>query len=293
MTSGLYQAGSQRGGGAVQNRSIAVSTSSMTANSANQFLPYTRERLSGFVEKPAGPDHKPTSIFGRDAVEFPEYFNRGGRTSIGHHARVFSCIEPLKYVGHASVTDDIDHFKAALQGGQVTEAFLPAVAPGTMEHWMKNQYYPTNEAYLFAIADAMHEEYKTIVDAGFILQIDDPDLADAWQISSDERGGVPEVSRAAHRGANHGLRDLPIDRVRFHMCWGSYPGSHKYDIPLRDIVDLIFKGSVLYLIEASNPAMNMSGACARSKIPEEKIYIPESSDTTAISSNTRRPSPIV
>jgi 5-methyltetrahydropteroyltriglutamate--homocysteine methyltransferase len=243
----------------------------------SNFSRYTRERLSGFVEKPAGPDHKPTSIFGRDAVEFPEYFNRGGRTSIGHHARVFSCIEPLKYVGHDSVTADIDHFKAALQSGQVTEAFLPAVAPGTMEHWMKNQYYPTNEAYLFAIADAMHEEYKAIVDAGFILQIDDPDLADAWQM-------YPQMSVAEYRkyqelrieALNHGLRDLPIDRVRFHMCWGSYHGPHKYDIPLRDIADLILKVRAgAYSIEASNPCHEHEWRVWQEvKFPEEKIYIP-------------------
>ena len=128
---------------------------------------------------------------------------------------------------------DIDNLEDGAPGKQVEEAFLPAIAPGTLEHWMKNEYYPTDEAYLFAIADAMREEYKAIVDAGFILQIDDPDLADAWQMH-------PEMSVADYRkyqemriaALNHGLRDLPIDRIRFHMCWGSYHGPHKYDIPL-------------------------------------------------------------
>ena len=154
---------------------------------------------------------------------------------------------------------------------------MPAVAPGTMEHWMKNQYYPTNEAYLFAIADAMHEEYKAIVDAGFILQIDDPDLADAWQM-------YPQMSVAEYRkyqelrieALNHGLRDLPIDRVRFHMCWGSYHGPHKYDIPLRDIVDLILKVRAgAYSIEASNPCHEHEWRVWQEvKFPDEKIYIP-------------------
>ena len=144
------------------------------------FSRYTRERLSGFVEKPAGPDFRPTSIFGRDMIEFSEYFNRGGRTSIGHHSRVFYCAEPLKYVGHAEVKADIENLKAALQGKAIEEAFLPAIAPGTMEHWMKNEYYPTDEAYLFAIADAMHEEYQAIVDAGFVLQVDDPALTNLY-----------------------------------------------------------------------------------------------------------------
>jgi 5-methyltetrahydropteroyltriglutamate--homocysteine methyltransferase len=243
----------------------------------SNFSRYTRERLSGFVERPVSPDFRPTSIFGRDLVEFPEYFQKGGRASIGHHARVFYCAEPLKYVGHAEVKSDIENLKAALQGQHVEEAFLPAIAPGTMEHWMKNEYYPTDEAYLFAIADAMHEEYKGIVDAGFILQIDDPDLADAWQM-------FPQMSVAEYRkyqemridALNHGLRGLPEDRVRFHMCWGSYHGPHKYDIPLRDIADLVLKvRAQAYSIEASNPCHEHEWRVwTEVKLPEGKILIP-------------------
>jgi len=243
----------------------------------SNFSRYARERLSGFVERPAGPDFKPTSIFGRDMIEFPDYFNRGGRTSIGHHSRVFYCAEPLKYVGHDEVKADIENLKAALHGKQFEEAFLPAIAPGTMEHWMKNEYYPTEEAYLFAIADAMHEEYKAIVNAGFVLQIDDPDLADAWQM-------FPQMSVADYRkyqemridALNHGLRDLPIDRVRFHMCWGSYHGPHKYDIPLKDIVDIVLKVRAgAYSIEASNPCHEHEWRVWEDvKLPDGKILIP-------------------
>jgi 5-methyltetrahydropteroyltriglutamate--homocysteine methyltransferase len=243
----------------------------------SNFSRYTRERLSGFVERPADPNYQPTSIFARDAVDFPEYFNRGGRTSIGHHARVFFCNEPIKYVGHAAVKSDIENFKTALQQVNVEEAFLPAVAPGTLEHWMKNQYYGSDEAYLFAIAEAMHEEYRAIVDAGFILQIDDPDLADAWQMQ-------PRMSLAEYRkyaemridALNHGLRDLPVDRVRFHMCWGSYHGPHKYDIPLRDIVDIILKvHASAYSIEASNPCHEHEWRVwQETKLPDGKILIP-------------------
>jgi len=243
----------------------------------SNFSRYTRERLSGFVERLARPHFKPTSIFGRDMIEFTEYFNRGGRTSIGHHARVFYCVEPLNYVGLAEIKSDIENLKAALQGKQVEEAFLPAVAPGTMEHWMKNEYYPSDEAYLFAIADAMHEEYKAIVDAGFVLQIDDPDLADAWQM-------FPQMSLEEYRkyqemridALNHGLRDLPEDRVRFHMCWGSYHGPHKYDIPLKDIVDIILKvRASAYSIEASNPCHEHEWRVWEEvKLPDGKSLIP-------------------
>jgi 5-methyltetrahydropteroyltriglutamate--homocysteine methyltransferase len=241
------------------------------------FSRYTRERLSGFVERPPSPDYRPTSIFDRDLIEFPEYFNRGGRAVVGRHSRVFFCHEPLKYIGHAAVQADIDNFKAALQGVQVEEAFLPAVAPGTMEHWMKNEYYPNDEAYLFAIADAMHEEYKAIVDAGFILQIDDPDLADAWQMNCHLN--VAEYRKYAELridALNHGLRDLPMERMRFHMCWGSYHGPHKYDIPLREIVDLILKvRACAYSIEASNPCHEHEWRVwEQVKLPAGKILIP-------------------
>jgi 5-methyltetrahydropteroyltriglutamate--homocysteine methyltransferase len=241
------------------------------------FSRYTRERLSGLVERPPAPGYRPTSIFARDEVDFREYFHRGGRTSVGHHARVFFCSEPLKYIGHAAVKADIDHFKAALQGVKVEEAFLPAVAPGTMEHWMKNDYYPNDEAYVFAIADAMREEYKAIVDAGFILQIDDPDLADAWQINP--RMSVAEYRKYAEMridALNHALQDLPLDRVRFHMCWGSYHGPHKYDIPLKDIVDIILKVRAgAYSIEASNPCHEHEWRVwQETKFPDGKIFIP-------------------
>jgi 5-methyltetrahydropteroyltriglutamate--homocysteine methyltransferase len=243
----------------------------------SNFSRYTRERLSGFVERPAGADFKPTSIFGRDMLEFTEYFNRGGRTSVGHHARVFYCVEPLKYIGHGEVKSDIDNLRTALQGKKFEEAFLPAVAPGTMEHWMKNEYYPTDEAYLFAIAEAMSEEYRAIVDAGCVLQIDDPDLADAWQMH-------PEMTLAEYRkyqelrieALNHALRDLPVDRVRFHMCWGSYHGPHKHDIPLEEIVDLILKVRAgAYSIEASNPCHEHEWRVWKEvKLPEGKLLIP-------------------
>ena len=243
----------------------------------SNFSRYTKERLGGFIERPASPDFKPTAIFGRDMIEFTEYFNRGGRTSIGHHARVFYCVEPLKYVGQDEVKADIENLSISLQGKKYEEAFLPAIAPGTMEHWMKNEYYNSDEEYLFAIADAMREEYKAIVGAGLVLQIDDPDLADAWQMH-------PEMSLADYRkyqdlridALNHGLRDLPIDRIRFHMCWGSYHGPHKYDIPLKDIVDLVLSVNAgAYSVEAGNVRHEHEWRVwQETKLPDGKLLIP-------------------
>jgi len=241
------------------------------------FTLYARERLSGFAERPTKPEYRPSMIFGRDLVEFQEYFDKRGDTVRGRHAKQVFCNAPLAYIGHAALQADIENFTAALKGVNVEEAFLPAVAPGTIEHWMKNEYYPNDEAYVYAIADAMHEEYKAIVDAGFILQIDDPDLPDAWQINTQM--SVPEYRKFAELrvdALNHALRDIPSEKVRFHTCWGSYHGPHKYDIPLRDIIDLILKVRAdSYSIEASNARHEHEWRVWEEvKLPEGKVLIP-------------------
>lgn len=202
------------------------------------FTSYARERLSGHEPRVAKAGEVLSQIYGRDLPEFPEYFE--GRGNLGGNEMV--CTGALHYIGHEALQTDIDNFKAALQGVADREPFLPAVAPGTVEHWMENAYYPSDEAFLYAIADAMHEEYKAITEAGFLLQIDDPDLADAWQIHPEM--SVPEYRQFAAlriEALNYGLRDIPEESVRFHMCWGSYHGPHLYDIALKDIVDLILK----------------------------------------------------
>jgi 5-methyltetrahydropteroyltriglutamate--homocysteine methyltransferase len=241
--------------------------------SKTNFTNYARERLSGHEERSGAPGNPLARIYGRDAQELSEYF--AGRGNLG--GREVVCTGPLRFIGHAAIQTDIDNFKAALQGVEGPEPFLPAVAPGTIEHWMKNEYYRSDEAFLHAIADAMHEEYKAITDAGFLLQIDDPDLADAWQIHGEM--SVPEYRKFAElriEALNYALRDIPEESVRFHMCWGSYHGPHKYDIPLRDIVDLVLKvKAVGYSIEASNPRHEHEWRVWEDvKLPEGKVLIP-------------------
>jgi 5-methyltetrahydropteroyltriglutamate--homocysteine methyltransferase len=246
--------------------------------SKRSFSTYVRERLSGLEERPPTPDERPSMISGRDMPEFAEYFaSRGGFGGFSANARQIFCHGPLRYIGHTAVQADIEHFNAALAGAQVAETFLPAIAPGTIEHWMRNRYYPSDEAYLYAIADAMREEYQAIVAAGFLLQVDDPDLPDAWQIHP--RMGVPEYRQFAElrvEALNHALRDIPPERVRLHVCWGSYHGPHKYDIPLKDIVDLILRVRAGgYSIEASNPRHEHEWRVWQDiKLPEGKILIP-------------------
>jgi len=242
----------------------------------SNFSRYARDRLSGFTERTAKPGEQTSTIFARDLVEFSEYFKNRTYHRGDNVRRVF-CNAPLEYVGQESLKSEIEDFKAALAGQRYEEAFLPAIAPGTIEHWMKNDYYPNDEAYLMAIADAMHDEYKAIVDAGFLLQIDDPDLPDGWQFMSNMT--VPEYRRYAEvliDALNHGLRDIPADRVRFHTCWGSYHGPHKYDIPLRDIIDLILKVKANTIsIEAANPRHEHEWRVWEEvKLPAGKVLVP-------------------
>jgi len=244
--------------------------------SKTSFTDYVRSRISGFEEREMPPEERPTQdIAGRDMLEFPEYF--ATRAQVGAGRNPVFCTGPLRYTGQAAIQADIDVFKAALQDAQVEESFLPAVAPGTIEHWLRNEHYPNDESYLFAIADAIHEEYKAIVDAGFLLQIDDPDLGDAWQIHSHMT--VPEYRKFAEvrvDALNHALRDIPTERVRLHVCWGSYHGPHLFDIPLPDIVDLILKvDAQAYSIEASNPRHDHEWKVWQNvKLPDGKILIP-------------------
>ncbi len=245
------------------------------------FTNYVRERLTGFETRPYTPGQgpPPLSIASRDMKDFPEYFaaGRGGFAGGGPSKPQVFCVGPLKYIGHEALKEDLDNLKAALPGAAAEEAFLSANTPGTIEHWLRNDYYRSDEEFVYAIAAAMREEYRAIADAGFLLQIDDPDLPDGWQM-------YPDLSVAAYRkyamlrveALNHALRDIPREQVRLHVCWGSFHGPHRNDIPLRDIVDIIFKvraGSVS--IEASNPCHEHEWRVFEEfKLPEGTVLIP-------------------
>jgi 5-methyltetrahydropteroyltriglutamate--homocysteine methyltransferase len=245
------------------------------------FTNYVRERLTGFETRQYAPDEgpEPLSIAGRERITFPEYY--GGK-AVGFAARgpsmsqVF-CVAPLKYIGQSALREDIDNFRAALRGVTIEEGFLSANTPGTIEHWLRNEHYPSDEAFLYAIAEAMREEYTAIVDAGFLLQIDDPDLPDGWQM-------YPSMSVADYRryaslrveALNHALRDIPTEKIRLHVCWGSFHGTHQHDIPLAAIIDLIFKvRASSYSIEASNPRHEHEWRVFENiRLPEGTVLIP-------------------
>lgn len=243
--------------------------------SKTSFSAYAYERLTGFELPQAMPGQSPQQAR-RDRTLFPEYYEEYQRTLPATAAPVV-CTAPISYRGQAAVTMDIEHLKAALQELQVEEAFLPAIAPGSFARF-QNQYYPTDEAFLMAIAEAMREEYKAIVEAGFILQIDDPGLPDTWDLLN------PAPTVQAYRqfaelriaAVNHALAGIPAERVRYHICWGSWQGPHVTDIALKDVVDLMLQVQAqAYSVEAANPRHAYEWHVWEDvKLPDGKILIP-------------------
>jgi 5-methyltetrahydropteroyltriglutamate--homocysteine methyltransferase len=244
--------------------------------SKTNFTDYVRWRTAGYVTRPsAGP--RRLSITARDETKFADYFAVNPRARPGGPPTVPVCVEKLRYTGEADVAADIANLKAALGGVDIAEAFLSANTPGTIEHWLLNEYYKTDEEFVFAIADVMREEYRAIVDAGFLLQIDDPDLPDGWNC-------LPQITLPEYRkyaslrvdALNHALAGIPKEKVRLHVCWGSHHGPHHDDIPLKDIIDLIFRvraGS--FSIEASNPCHEHEWRVFEEvKLPEGATLIP-------------------
>ena len=175
------------------------------------------------------------------------------------------CQGPIAYKGQALLQRELATFKAALQGVNVEEAFVPAIAPGMVGRG-QNQYYATEEEYVFAIAEALKTEYRAIVDAGFILQIDDPGLGETWDMMIPAPP-LEEYRRMQARNIdalNHALAGIPEERVRYHLCWGSWQGPHVHDLGLRDIVDLLFGSRPRPTRwRRPRPAIRMSGACGR------------------------------
>jgi 5-methyltetrahydropteroyltriglutamate--homocysteine methyltransferase len=244
------------------------------------FTFYIRERLSGITTRDVEPGKGPPrlNISGRDEIEFPTYFAKGlGTFSDANPNRRIFCSGKIDYTGATALKNDIDNFAAAVKKVSVPEAFLPSITPGTIEHWLNNEHYKSQEEFLFAIADALHTEYKAITDAGFLLQLDNPDLPDGWQM-------YPEMSVADYRkyaalrveALNHALRDIPREKIRLHVCWGSAHGPHKHDIGLQHIIDIILSVKASsYSIEASNPAHEHEWRIFENvKFPKDAVLIP-------------------
>ncbi len=242
------------------------------------FSGYVNERLSGFERRPRDPNESPLLNWGRDRQLFREFYEEYDRATGSASGYPVVCTGPIAYQGQAAVQSDIATFKAALAGVNPAEAFIPAVAPGTIELQRRNTYYPTDEAYLFAIAEAMREEYRAIVDAGFVLQLDDPRVVTQYGMP-DPAPSIADYRKFAElrvEAINHALAGIPSDRVRYHLCWGSWHGPHVTDVPLKDIVDIVLRVHAdAYSVEAANPRHEHEWQVWEDvKLPDGKILIP-------------------
>jgi 5-methyltetrahydropteroyltriglutamate--homocysteine methyltransferase len=221
---------------------------------------YALERLSGFERRSVrSGEHGFTR--GADRARFADFYREldsaeGPPAAVGASAGIAVCVGPISYTGQAELARDIDNFTSALRKAGTAQGFLPVASPTSVIPDRKNEYYKSDQELLYAVADAMRVEYRAIVEAGLMLQLDDARLA----VTYDRM--VPPASFAEYRNwvamnveaINHSLQGIPEDRVRYHVCWGSWPGPHVTDVPLKDIVDLVLKVRAgTYLIEGANP----------------------------------------
>jgi 5-methyltetrahydropteroyltriglutamate--homocysteine methyltransferase len=238
---------------------------------------YVLERLSGFERRPIKPGANPFTR-GVDREKFAEFYAElDAREGVATTIEAI-CTGPIAYTGQAELQRDIDNFKAALNGVHVAEAFLPVAAPASVIPDRKNEYYKSEEELIRAIGAAMRTEYKMIIDAGFILQLDDARAA----VTFDRM--VPPGSFADYRKwlalqvevLNEAIAGLPADRIRYHVCWGSWPGPHSTDVPLKDIVDLILGMKVgALVIEGANPRHEHEWRVwETAKLPGGSVLIP-------------------
>jgi 5-methyltetrahydropteroyltriglutamate--homocysteine methyltransferase len=217
---------------------------------------YALERLSGFERRPIKQDTTNPFKRGADRTRFADFYAELDAKEAVSTVSEAICVGPIAYTGQAELQRDIDNFKAALKDVQVEEAFLPVAAPASVIPDRKNEYYKSDEELQTAIAAAMRTEYKMIVDAGFLLQLDDARSA----VTYDRM--VPPAGFADYKRwleqqidiLNGAIAGLPAERIRYHVCWGSWPGPHVSDVPLKDIVDVILKANVgAFVIEGANP----------------------------------------
>jgi 5-methyltetrahydropteroyltriglutamate--homocysteine methyltransferase len=255
--------------------------------SKTSFLAYTDERLTGFVQVTADDPGVPSSNLGglwarridtrREWRAFREYYEDYLPRAMPPSTRPTLCQGPIAYKGQTLLRKDLDTFKDALRGVGVEEAFVPAIAPAMVGRG-QNQYYKTEEEYVFAIAEALKTEYKAIVDAGFLLQIDDPGLGETWDMMIPAPP-LEEYRRTQARNIdalNHALTGIPEERVRYHLCWGSWQGPHVHDLGLSDIVDLMLRVKAqAYSVEAATPRHAYEWRVWENvKLPEGKLLIP-------------------
>jgi 5-methyltetrahydropteroyltriglutamate--homocysteine methyltransferase len=243
---------------------------------------YVQMRLTGIERRPLTPEEAKNPmnqvVGGRDREAFPEFYGEYDARMIRAGAVHPVVTGPIKYSGQAELQRDIANLKAALGKVSGVSGFLPVVAPASALPNGKDEHYGNEEKYLFALADALRTEYRAIVDAGLTVQIDDAFLPYMYEKL------VPPMTLAQYRdwcelriaALNHALEGIPPEKSRYHICWGSWNGPHMFDVPLKDIIDLVLKVNVgAYSFEAANPRHEHEWQMWKSvKLPPGKAIMP-------------------
>ena len=215
------------------------------------FVTYARERLGGLTPREGV---RRAWADSREVHSFPEFY-AATLGAVNQRQMQMVCTGPVTYKGKAALEADLDNLKAAMRGKKVAGAFIPSISPSNIEDWNKNEHYKTDDEYVEAIGEAMRKEYKAIVDAGFMVQIDDPRLVSYYMVNP--KLSIKECRKWAERRVevlNHALRGIPRDKIRYHTCYGINMGPRVHDMELKDIVDIILKiNAGVFSFEAANP----------------------------------------
>ena len=238
---------------------------------------YVKERLDGFGSEQVG-----IASQSPDITDFPEFMSRAF-SAVSLHMP--ACEGPIGYRGAQAVREDIDNFRAALTGAGVgvEEAFLTSASPGVIAVFLANRHYADHAGYLFALADAMKQEYDAIHEAGFLLQLDCPDLAMARHMLGDESLAEFRAIIEVHVEAlNHATRDIPPEAMRLHLCWGNYEGPHRHDVALGDVIDIVLRARPAGIsFEGANPRHEHEWTVFEERaLPDGKVLIPGVLDST-------------
>jgi 5-methyltetrahydropteroyltriglutamate--homocysteine methyltransferase len=239
------------------------------------FANYVKDRLTGIVAR----EGMRPRIFS-DRAEFPD-FQPPAAGSIG--LRRLVCTGPIGWKDRDAVQTDIENFRAALRGVQPTEAFIPAVSPGTLAQNVVNEHYKDEEAFLYAVAEVMKEEYQAIVQAGFLLQVDSPDLAMGKNVQFADKTleEFRKIIALRVEALNHALAGIPLEQVRHHICWGNSEGPHHKDVELKDIIVILLQARVgAIYVEGANPRHGHEWKVFRNvKLPDGMVLIAGVIDT--------------
>ena len=259
---------------------IGVDIVSDGETSKISYATYVHDRLSGFSEEGTPGPPKPHL----DVAAFPEFRKRMAQFTGAQRFRRVTCVGPIKVQNREALARDLNNMRAAVDAARPAEGFLNAASPGVVASFLPNSFYPSHEAYLEAIADAMQEEYAAVAAAGFILQLDCPDLAMSRHTGFQDLSETEFLKRAAFHveALNHALAKVPANMVRMHVCWGNYEGPHTHDIDFRKIVQIVLGANVQGIaLEAANPRHAHEWAVWKEvKLPQDKVLLPGVIDTS-------------